>query len=534
MSKRAKKKKGIKERIAMKRGLKNCRSRNRQYIAWNHLTRNQKEVAKRIMEGRYHMLKQGGWGFLDRFFIFLKGIGFWTTLDIDGQGFKRRMITIAKLILTYDMKVLLGLSSMNRVPDVLFSDVGLMMMLGYTAEQIKNGHCRRGKGKSPGPLHKNTLADALDKFSASEVERTLNEGVKILARLGFLKDDIHYILDATGIETTDKCKGRGMKVVREKHVNKQGEVVVIEVRKYGFKLIVIRSVKSRIIVAAKVVRIEQHEKNYTFSLLKQAKENLGKKAKIEVLLIDRGFIDGEDLWKIKYVHKIDFIIPSKTNMAVTEDARGLRFSESGPGLWRAEREDKKGQAMAIMGIEGLISYDQYGSEAHNRENRFGKDFKANPLNVVMVTKWKGQDYQVGKEKVFLTSLPVDDPLRIIDGYDLRSLIENTTFRELKQGWLVGAVPKKTQAAVTSHIFLTLSMYNMTNAYRTELGDQLTGKGIRRFRRETFKETMDKIVIVAGEYFGIFDLEEFALLVGNPPLEFWNVDPEKVKKEYGIE
>ena len=221
-------------------------------------------------------------------------------------------------------------------------------------------------------------------------------------------------------------------------------------------------------------------------------------------------------------------------MAITEDARGLRFSEAGPGLWRAEREDKKGRAMAIMGIEGLFSYDQYGSESHNRENRFGKDFKANPLNVVMVTKWKGEDYHAGKEKVFLTSLPVDNPLRIIDDYDLRSLIENTTFRELKQGRLVGAVPKKTQAAVTSHIFLTLSMYNMTNAYRTELGDELTGKGIRRFRRETFKETMDKVVIVAGEYFGIFDLEEFALLVGKPPLEFWNVDPEKVKKEYGIE
>ena len=46
--------------------------------------------------------------------------------------------------------------------------------------------------------------------------------------------------------------------------------------------------------------------------------------------------------------------------------------------------------------------------------------------------------------------------------------------------------------------------------------------------------MDKIVIVAGEYFGIFDLEEYALLMGKPPLEFWNVDPEEVKKEYGIE
>ena len=32
--------------------------------------------------------------------------------------------------------------------------------------------------------------------------------------------------------------------------------------------------------------------------------------------------------------------------------------------------------------------------------------------------------------------PVNDPLAVIDLYDLRSLIENTLFRELKQGWFV--------------------------------------------------------------------------------------------------
>lgn len=528
------KEKRVRERVARERGLRNCRAKNRKYIAWNHLTRNQKEVAKKIMEGQYHMLKQGGWGFLDRFFIFLKAIGFWNTLDVYGEGFKRRLITISKLILTYDMKVLLGISSMNQVPDVLFSDIGLMLTIGYTAEQIKNGHCKRGKGKRRGPLHKNTLADTLDRLSTQEVEHILNEGVKILVKKGFLKDDIHYILDATEIETTPLCNGRGMKVTKEKHVNNRGEIVEIEVKKYGFKLIVIRSVKSRIIVAAKVVRIEDHENNYMLGLLNQAKENLDNKTKIKVLLIDRGFIDGENLWKIKYVEGIDFIIPSKTNMTVTADARGLRYVQEDGRIHRSERTDKKGQIIAIMGIEELTSYDQYGDETHNQKNKHSKEFEGNPINVVMVTKWKGDDYIEGKEKVFLTSLPVGDPLLIIDDYDLRSLIENTTFRELKQGWNLGHIPKKTQSAVTSHIFLTLSMYNMINAYRTELGDELTGKGIRRFRRETFRETMDKIVIVAGEYFGIFDLEEYALLMGKPPLEFWNIDPEKVRKEYGIE
>jgi len=102
----------------------------------------------------------------------------------------------------------------------------------------------------------------------------------------------------------------------------------------------------------------------------------------------------------------------------------------------------------------------------------------------MVTKWDGHEYDPGKEKVFLTSLTVSNPLKILDSYDLRSLIENTAFRELKQGWLINKIPKKKQRAVNAHVILTLCMYNMANAYRTDLGQKLTEIGIRRFRRET--------------------------------------------------
>jgi hypothetical protein len=66
--------------------------------------------------------------------------------------------------------------------------------------------------------------------------------------------------------------------------------------------------------------------------------------------------------------------------------------------------------------------------------------------------------------VFLTSLPVNQPLEVLDAYDLRSLIENCAFRELKQGWLLGKFPKKTEEAVRSHVFLTVVMFNLTNAY----------------------------------------------------------------------
>ena len=496
-------------------------------IRWHCLTRNQKEVAKKVIGGDYRFLKVAGWGFLDKFIIFLQEVGFLKTLDIDGKGYSRKLITIAKLLLTYEVKVLLGIKSLNQVPQMLFGDIGLMMMIGFTAEQIKNGHCKRGKGKANKPMHKDTLGDALDRYRAAEMEKILNDGVKILSKKGFIEDD-DYIVDDTPLETTEKCKGCGKKTVMEKRWTKKNTIVEIPVTTYGFKLLALRGVKSRQIVAAKIIKISDDARKYVLLLLRQAIKNIGKD-KIKLLLADRGFIDGEILWELKNKLKIDFIVPLKTDMRITVNARGLRNTEIEQKIYRAENKN-----LSVMGIKGLTSYDQYGDEEHNQKDKFSKDFKGNKINVVMVTKWDDKEYAPGKEKVFLTTLQINRPLQIIYKYDLRSLIENTTFRELKQGWLINTVPKKTRRGVTSHAILTVCMYNMTNAYRTGLGEILAEKGIRRWRIQTWSETRNKIVIIAGEYYGIFDIEELMILAGKPPGGFLTTNPYKFKKEYDLE
>ena len=81
------------------------------------------------------------------------------------------------------------------------------------------------------------------------------------------------------------------------------------------------------------------------------------------------------------------------------------------------------------------------------------------------------------------------------------------------------------------------MYNFTNAYRTDEGQDLAEQGIRRHRLKTFAQTRTKVVVMTDEHFGIFDLEELAILWGKPPKSFRpfsDVDPEAFKKEHGIE
>jgi len=517
-----------KRQTAMRREEKRAQhtqeSRDRKYMAWKHLTRNQKEVARRMAHGeRCDYVHDGSWGFFDRFMIFLKGVNYLATLDLDGEGYTRRMITVAKLLLTYQARILLGIDSMNKVPYLLFGDLGLLMTLGWTARQIQEGVCNRGKGKHTGPVHKDTLPDCMERLSCEEITRSLNEGIKLLRKIGIKFSGV-FALDATDLRTTTKCKGRGSKLIEHKKRDKDGNLVIIQETIYGFKLLLVFDVVNRYVVAAKMVQIQEHESPFLLELVEQAQKNIGRDA-IKLLLIDRGFLDGGRLWTLKYKKHIDFIIPSKKNMDITEDIQGMRNLPEDEYLHRQEWKTDKGKICAI-GVGALITLESY----HNPKR---KAAGSDPINAVMVTCWDNHEYEPSKEKVFLTSLDVSTPRVVIDDYDLRSLVENCGNRDLKQGWLINKYPKKEVNAVRAHVYLTIGMFNMTLAYRTEQGEQITEKCIRRYRTETMARARHKCMVVCGDYYAIFDLEELMMLFGRAPNYPLRSNEEEFRKLHGL-
>ncbi len=550
---------------AAKQDRHRCKRRHATHKPWRLLTRNQQEVAKRLTAGQITLVTISGWGFVASFLAFLDELRFYALLDIEGTGFKRVMIPIARVILTYQLKVLLGISSINLVPTKLFREVALLQLIGYTTIQMQVGFCQRGD-LAAGPMHKNTLADAVEKLTAEELEFLLNETAKRLAAGGFLaKSKGHFALDATDLETTPKCVGAGLKTYREwKVVREKGKgrkAVEVERWVYGFKVLIVYEVRLRLVVAAKVVPIQQHESRYTLALVRQAIKNLGEGV-LRVLLIDRGFLDGQDLWVLKHALGLDFVVPAKENMLITADAQGLcRQEADGEQTFRQERtgklkerkrgngkgkevgqkedNDKQPQArvekakeegqVSVVGVADLRSYDQYGDEEHVKHAN-SKGFVGNVLNAVVVTKWQGEEYEVGKERVFLTSLPVNRPLDVLDLYDLRSLIENTAFRELKQGWCLESYPKKTDKAIAGHVFLTLVTFTLANAFRTASGQTLAQRGVRRQRAE---EASNKVMVFAGDFYAIFDIEEVFILLGATPQLCLTTDPARVRRRYAL-
>ena len=492
---------------------------------WQFYERAQREVYRKLKaRERPEAVVGAGWGFLDHFFIFLFSLGFFARIDFRPKRVKRVMIPTVLMILTYEVKQLMGISSMNQLEEHLFRDTALLKIIGFTARQIQEGFCCRGKGKRRGPMHRDTLADLLSKFSSKEVDFILREAVRVLVKHRLIRGRT-YILDATDLPATKHYKGCGMKKVVKKVWSKEGKEVETVTYVYGYKLLVLMEGRHKIVVAARVVKINEHEKNFTKELIREAQQRTG--GAVKVLLVDRGFIDGVLLWWLWKKMRIRFVIPARSNMEVSQDIRGFRSEKAdGQGVFVEQTK-----TMKVMGVKGLLSYDQFGEEEHRRR-KGRKDFKANPINGVMVLRWDGKDYGPGKEKVFLTNFSVSRPMKIIEQYDLRSEIENQGFRELKQGYHLLKYPQKTVAAVRAHAVLTLIIYSLVNAYKSEQGQRLADLGIRRWRAKQMGQSIHKMIVYYEGIYGIVDVEELFYVMDMTPKELYRLKIKQLQREIG--
>ena len=477
---------------------------------WALLTQDQAAVGQRVAAHDYDQVMGTGWGKMDDFLVLMEELGILQRFQTMGKGYQRRLIPVALLLTTYSVKTLAGLSSMNQVPSLLFRDVGLLQRIGFTLQEIQQGFSRRGQGKMR-PVHKNTIADALDRLTAEEVAEIFNGSVQDLSRAGHFADTV-FALDGCELHTTERYPGAGsvtMKVTKQSKTGAHTSTVT----RHGYLLCSLWATGARRVAAAKLKPIGSGEVMELLPLVRQAQANLvHKKSRIEVVLLDGAYCSGEDLWQLKHDLNVDFVVRATTTMNVCADARGLMHLNDSL-VSRAERDD-----VVAVGVARLSSYTQYGPP--KGQKRRGPRAT---INAVVITKWAGKPVPPGEEVILLTSLPVSDPLAIVDLYHRRSWIENELHREFKQGFHMVRFPKKTDHACRAHVFLTLLLYNLVYALRSPRGQSVALRGIRRLRAESLR-TIHTLIVIAAPHFALFDVEEFQVLSGNPPKHFLRFHP----------
>ena len=487
----------------------------------------------------------------DFFFHYLREIEVFPLLEeLDPETQKRQNIPFLQFILVYLMKVIGSIPKMEPVWELLLTDELLMGLCGFNAYQVKNGSCERGTKLRKRPMPEvrgavcvDTLANQIVKITARRLENFFNHCIESLAQARVFPKYIHAACDTTLYETTDQYEGCGS-VLRERKVvargyRQPGELKEVKVWLYGWKIWAIYELQTGIPLAIKIDTIERPDNLHILGVLEQAKENVKASSVIRSLVVDRAFLDGKNLYAIDQ-QGIEFVIPLKSNMGATKDARALALAQEGVcieksrevtvthGYGKNKFEEKV--VTTLVGVPWLMSCDWFnpeGSEAHTTK----KDYEPIPLNAVVVKSWDNQTPPVDKQVVLVTNGEVKDPFVAFDRYDDRSLIENNLFRETKQDWYLEDPPKKTREGVFVQVYMVMAMKALTKAFLMWQEEQARLDALGKetswemYRRKLKMLNRNKLIVFVGAYFGIFLSHEVIMLT--------DVPVHKTAKELGV-
>ena len=526
-------------------------------LVWLTAKRDQAGIAEKLAneEEVDEIYGLGDAGLFDEFFHFLRKLDIMKILEqLAPLRHRRRQspVPFSAIILIYLMRIVAGLKFFHHTGPVLLQSQSLMHLVGFNGHQVKEGVNRRSLDKSSrdwedknntgirGPICPEFIASFMVAIAGNTLERVFNKIISVLAAKSFFPRKIDALLDASDLESTERCEGRG-KVTKEKAPElrrRKGRVKKVKVTVFGFKIWVVWDPNSGLPIAMRFSTIEAADITLAKEVIAQAITNLGGHAKIVSIAMDRGFMDGKLLWWLNS-EGIIFYIPAKSNQHVYDDAislvgTGLRVTrETVRTTGHGKNSKQVTDTWDVAGIEGLTTagfYGELGSGSHENRN----DFRPNLINAVVVLHdpYMENNPEV-KTLVILTNGPAGDPLKVYDGYDARSEIENSLFRESKQGWFIKRPPENSKAGFRVHAYLTILTMALTRAFRDwmikqeELEDE--DSGIRKFRQKVRQENANKCIVFHHARYAIFYLYEILILCGKKVLKPHGV-PDKISME----
>lgn len=443
----------------------------------NFVERNDEAIAQALYAGEpidaAHTV--GEVELLSGFFDFLQETGImphWHTFTL--ERVKRVFLPAIYFVLLYSTKVLFGIGSSNALPPLLFSNLAVMSLIGFTTWQVLHGLSFRGRaqrrdGSQYVLMDPQTLAETISKASAKELARLFNGTIHCLAAFGLFMAEAMVAVDGTPIETTPRYQGCGCQKVEEKGHTKTGLQITRVKFVFGWRLIALVDLATLCPVAIKIVQIQEHEAPSLVALVKQAQANLAPYSRIRWLVVDRAYVDGKSLYELHQMG-IQFVIIAKSNMLARQAALEMkgqvnpyvRTETKRHGHGRHQwQETLRTRLYAVTDIRDWAAYRPpvVPGRPLRREARPS-------LNAVVVETWRNPSPTSTGSRVYLTNAPVSNPWTIVNLYDDRSWIENGLFRTSKQFWhLTRWFPQKNEAGVRSHLTFVMLTTAVTTVYR---------------------------------------------------------------------
>jgi hypothetical protein len=298
------------------------------------------------------------------------------------------------------------------------------------------------------------------------------------ARLG--KGRRIHILDTTHVEValktgTYECSG----VVK----NEDGTL------SRGYKLATLRTLLDRagLLTQVALSAIQVHDMALCRPLLETAPVLRAG----DLLLEDRGFIDGTTLSDLKRKRRVDVIIPLKANMLATQEA--MQLAELAD-TWQTHPRRPDQTIALVRGVEHMWAECTV------------------PLNACVIRFWNKKKKRTDHIILVTTDLSLSAPW-IVRHYEERPEIEQDYEQMKSGGWQLQKLSSTRYSEIVFYVLTVVLSYSLYHLFvNTQAGTRFADKTRQALAFEQLRTQRTHIIVYAGGHFEIFETLHFVQMV----------------------
>ncbi|MCA1603674.1 MAG: transposase, partial [Acidobacteria bacterium] len=289
-----------------------------------------------------------------------------------------------------------------------------------------------------------------------------------------------HILDTTPIEValetaTYECSG----VVR----NEDGTY------SRGYKLATLRTLldTAGLLTQVQMGPIEQHDMELCRELLRTS----GALRAGDLVLEDRGFLDGESLSYLKGERKVDAILPLKSNMHAYQEAVAIAEME---GQWQPSPSRREQQIALVRGVDHVW------------------DECTVALNACVIRFYNRRQRAIDYIVLVTTDLKLTADW-MVRHYEERPEIEQD-YQQLKSGgWHLQKLSSTRYTEIVWYVLTVVLSYSLYQLFaNTQAGSRFASKTRQAIAFEQIRTNRTHVIVYAGGYFEIFETLAFVHLV----------------------
>jgi hypothetical protein len=398
-----------------------------------------------------------------------------------------------------------GLSLRGTSDDKLFSGDVVRKLLVKMEQQVDPSQ--------PGPrLHKepSVAVKVRERASRRAVKQTVDKGEAEARAQKVAEQLVAWYNQHVGVSMLQYArlgKGRRIHILDTTHVEVALEtgtyecsgVVKNEDGTYsrGYKLATLRTLLDSAGLLSQVAlsAIQVHDVALCRPLLEQAAVLRAG----DLLLEDRGFLDGATLSHLQRKRRVDVIMPLKANMLATQEA--IQLAELA-GQWEAHPCRAEQSIALVRGVEHMWAECDV------------------PLNACVIRFWNKKKKRTDHIVLVTTDLKLNASWTVRH-YEERPEIEQD-YEQLKSGgWQLKKLSSTRYSEIVFYVLTVVLSYSLYHLFaNTQAGTRFADKTRQALAFEQLRTQRTHIIVYAGGYFDIFETLSFVQMVLqlSPPVQ----------------